>query len=155
MKWLAGAAAAAVLVSGSVALASGGSGSGSGSGGGGGGGSTQVIPQVAGSWRGAERYDASLAIWNLPDAPISFLLIEDAAGNITGFDTRMNIPITGKASSNGSIIIQDGAYYGQKITVNITGTVACSDGSTGQVMSGKFQRKEGFGTISLDNCPVL
>jgi hypothetical protein len=66
----------------------------------------------------------------------------------------MHVAMTGKASSNGTIVLQDGVYYGQKVTVSITGSVVCSDGSTGTVLSGKFQRKEGFGTISVDNCPT-
>jgi hypothetical protein len=151
------------------ALASGGSGSGGGSIGGGGGGTggsggsggtggnSASIPQVAGTWRGQEHYDPSLSAFFLPgfmDPPMSLTIVEDATGTLTGLDNIMGIAITGKASTNGSIVIQDGSYYGQKITVDLTGSVACSDGSTGTVMSGKFQRKEGFGTISLDNCPV-
>jgi hypothetical protein len=145
-------------------LASGGSGSGgsvsgggSGGGGGGGGGSTQSIPQVAGMWNGQEHYDSTLSVFILPgfmNPPVSFTITEDAAGNLTGTDDIMGIAITGKSSSNGTIVIQDGTYYGQKITVTVSGTVACSDGSTGSVMSGKFQRKEGFGIISMDNCAV-
>ena len=143
-------------------LASGGSGSGGGSlsggggsagGSGGGGGS---IPQVAGTWRGQEHYDPSLSAFFLPgfmDPPVAFTLVEDAAGNLTGTDDRMGIAITGKASSNGTVVIQDGTYYGQKITVTLAATV-CPDSSAGSVLSGKFQRKEGFGTISMDNCPA-
>jgi len=141
-------------------LASGGSGSGGGTSGGGGstgGGSTSSIPQVAGTWRGQEHYDPSLSAFFLPgfmDPAMSLTLSEDAAGNLTGIDNIMGIALTGKASSNGTVVIQDGSYYGQKITVSLTGSVACSDGTTGSVLSGKFQRKEGFGTISLDNCPA-
>ena len=68
--------------------------------------------------------------------------------------TDPSLAISGKASSNGTIVIQDGAYYGQKITVSTTGSLDCAGGSTGVVLSGKFQRKEGFGTISLNNCPT-
>jgi hypothetical protein len=138
---------------------SGGSGGGTSGGGsgGGGGGSTALLPQVAGIWNGQEHYDPGLSVFFLPafmNPPVSFTFIEDAAGNITGVDNRMGIAITGKASSNGTIVIQDGAYYGQKLTMGLTGSVTCSDGSAGTVMSGKFQRKEGFGTVSMDNCPV-
>jgi hypothetical protein len=146
---------ATALHSGSGSSGSGGSVSG---GGGGGGGSTASIPQVGGSWRGQEHYDPSLSIYFFtPEAmnpPIAMTLVEDAAGNITGTDNGMSIVMTGKASSNGTIVLQDGVYYGQKITVSITGSVTCSDGSTGTVLSGKFQHKEGFGTISVDNCPI-
>jgi len=142
-------------------VTSGGSGSGGGTSGGGGstggGGSASSIPQVAGTWRGQEHYDPSLSAFFLPgfmDPAMSLTLSEDAAGNLTGIDNIMAIAVTGKASSNGTVVIQDGSYYGQKITVSLTGSAACSDGSTGSVLSGKFQRKEGFGTISLDNCPV-
>jgi hypothetical protein len=141
-------------------LASGGSGSGgsvSGGGSGGGGGSTQSIPQVGGIWIGQEHYDPSLSVFILPafmNPPVSFTVVEDATGTLAGTDNLMGIAITGKASGNGTVVIQDGTYYGQKITVSISGSVTCSDGSTGSVMSGKFQRKEGFGIISMDNCPA-
>lgn len=142
-----------------VSLASGGSGSGGGSLGGGGGtggsGGSQSVPQVAGTWRGQEHYDPSLSVFFLPafmNPPVSLTIVQDAAGNLTGTDNIMGIAITGKSSSNGTIVIQDGSYYGQKITVSLTGSVVCSDGSNGSVLSGKFQRKEGFGTISMDNC---
>lgn len=139
-------------------LASGGSSSGGSVGGGGSGaGSTQSVPQVGGIWIGQEHYDPSLSVFLLAafmNPPVSFTLVEDATGNLTGTDNLMGIAITGKASGNGSVVIQDGTYYGQKITVTISGSVRCSDGSTGSVMSGKFQRKEGFGTISMDNCPA-
>lgn len=147
------------LVAPNTRLASGGSGSGggtSGGGGTGGGGSTNTVPQVAGTWTGAETYDPSLASF-FPFGTTfaqSFTFVEDASGNLTGTDNVMHVAISGKASSNGSIVFQDGAYYGQKITVNVTGSTTCSDGSTGSVLSGKFQRKDGFGTISLNNCPT-
>lgn len=150
-------AVAIMAVSVSPAFAQGGSGSGGGSISGGGGG-TKPLPQVTGSWNGQEHYDPSLSVFFLPgfmDPAQSFTFVEDAAGNITGTDNIMHIAVTGKASGNGSIVIQDGTYYGQKLTGSITGSVTCSDGSTGTVVSGKFQRKEGFGTFSFDNCPVL
>jgi hypothetical protein len=135
--------------------AQGGSGGGGSSGGGG---TVKAIPQIAGSWHGQEHYDPSLSVFFLPgfmDPMLSMTLVEDASGTVTGTDNLMHIAMTGTASSNGSIVLQDGVYYGQKLTGSVTGSVTCADGSVGSVVSGKFQRKEGFGTFSIDNCGVL
>jgi hypothetical protein len=130
------------------------------------GGSTtpKTLPQVGGAWNGQEHYDPTLAVFfptaALMNPPLSITLSEDAAGNLTGTDGTMIfsvtglVPMTGKASANGTIVVQETAYYGQKLTGSLTGSVTCSDGSIGQVFSGKFQRKEGFGTFSADNCPT-
>jgi hypothetical protein len=63
--------------------------------------------------------------------------------------------MTGKASANGSIVLQDGVYYGKKLIGSLAGSVICSDGSSGSAMPGKFQRKKGFGTFAVDTCPAL
>ena len=119
---------------------------------GGGGATIKAIPQVAGKWRGQEAYDPSLGVF-IMNPPLAMTLNEDTSGNISGIDSIMSVSVSGKASDNGTVLLQDGAYYGQKLTGNITGAVTCSDGTTGQVLSGKFQRKEGFGTFSMTNCP--
>jgi hypothetical protein len=128
-----------------------------GSSGGGGGGGGAALPQVAGTWRGQLHYDASLSIYFQPsqmNPPVAMAVSEDATGALTGTDLRMGIPITGKASSNGTIVIQDGTYYGTKDTMTLSGSVLCADGSLGSVMSGTFHDKEAFGTIALDDCPL-
>ena len=144
-----------MFASSGVAFASGGSGSGGG-GTPGGGGSTAIIPQVAGTWNGQMTYDPSLAVF-FPFGTsfnASWALVEDASGNITGIDNVMHVGITGSASGNGTIKLQDGTYYGFKDTMAVSST-SCSDGSIGKVMTGKFQDKEGFGVVTVNNCPVL
>jgi hypothetical protein len=133
-------------------------GSGGGGSSGGGGGTPNTVPQIAGAWHGQEHYDPSLSVFLLPafmNPALSMTLNEDVAGNLTGIDDIMHVAMTGKASANGSIVLQDGVYYGQKLTGSITGSVICSDGSPGTAMSGKFQRKEGLGTFAVDTCPAL
>jgi hypothetical protein len=125
---------------------------------------TNTLPQVGGVWHGQEHYDPSLSVFLLPvemNPSLAMTLNEDAAGNLTGSGTysfpNLSMPfgVTGRASSNGSIELQLGLFFGMKLTGSTTGTTTCSNGSTGQVISGKFQSKEGFGTFSLYNCPVL
>jgi hypothetical protein len=78
---------------------------------------------------------------------------EDASGNFVGRDNRMGVAISGKISDQGKAVLEDGLYYGQKITVDYTSkSVACADGTKGDLFIGKFQRKEGQGTIWLNTC---
>jgi hypothetical protein len=92
------------------------------------------------------------------------LINEDALGNLTGSVTG---PTTSRRSPQVARRPEDSIAFAQLFTayglrnslsVSSTGSVVCADGSTGTVMSGKFQRKDfygsGSGTFSLDNCPV-
>lgn len=141
-----------------VAFAASGSNGGGGSGGGtssgGGSISTKVIPSVLGVWGGYEQYTDQLGnAVGLPMAMSFTVSTQDASGNLTGKDNRMGVSITGKISDTGKAVIEDGVYYGQKITVDYTSkSIACADGSKGDLFIGKFQRKEGQGTIWLSTC---
>ena len=118
------------------------------------------VPQVAGVWHGQAHDDPSLSALvptQSMNPSLQMNITEDSAGTLGGSGT-LSVPqaivplrITGKASSNGTINIQ----MGMQMTGSISGRITCSNGSTGQVMSGKFTSKEAFGTFSIDTCPVL
>lgn len=159
--FIAGITGVMLLASASVAFAAGGSSSGGGGGGGGsttggGGGSvsTKVIPNVVNTWGGYEQYVDQIG--NAVGAPMAMsftISSQDAAGNFVGRDNRMGVTITGKISNQGKAVFEDGVYYGQKITVDYTSkSVACADGTKGDLFIGKFQRKSGQGTIWLNTC---
>ncbi|HXT14925.1 MAG TPA: hypothetical protein VN706_04805 [Gemmatimonadaceae bacterium] len=126
----------------------------SGGGGGGGGGGVQIIPQVAGVWTGSQTFLPAITGAVAITVQASLTINEDAAGNLTGIDNMRRIPFTGKASTNGTISLVDvGGYGSRRTNLTITGSVACSDGSTATVLGGTFQQKEGGGPIAVNSCP--
>jgi len=132
--------------------------SGGGNGGGGG-----PVPQIAGTWRG--QYTWVVAAFGGPANVTNQALMtldEDPAGNVVGsfcygaVPSPGCLPLKGRVQSNGAVRLEFASGGGAtfKLDGAITGTMACLDGSTGLVIAGVFQVREGSGTFSFNDCPV-
>ena len=128
------------------------------------GGNGGTVPQIGGTWHGQYTWMVFATGATAPSEitrQVIMTLNEDAAGNLTGsFCLGQQSPgcfwLKGKVQSNGAVQIETGTGGGGsfKLSGIITGTMACLDGSTGTIIAGTFQVREGSGSFSFNSCPV-
>ena len=139
-----------------------------------------VVRDFLGYGNSAPDVDPSQTFYrrNLPRAPLDdkadalttqvmtrqvvMTLNEDPAGNLGGLFCQSDSPafpafcqpLLGKVQSNGAVQMEFGTGGGASFKLNggITGSMTCVDGSTGVIIAGTFQVREGLGTFSLNSC---
>ena len=120
-------------------------------GGGGGGGGTMAVPSIAGTWNGIIVNPAPVV-----SSQATLTVQQDAAGNLSA-ELCSSVtgqpscgPMTGQMRTNGQFELRGENFL---MTGMISGTVACADGSLGEMISGATQAHGSTGSFGFNNCP--